>query len=810
MSHLLTFFDEKKQGSPFDAGFPFPLSEPVMLYCYGDSNIAAAGGTTNTPYVEICRGLPPLLEAYSRGRVKFDANNNFGFGGDTTEDLLIWLQGGTPTNTGNYERKPLFIPTDGCVFLEILTNDFRDSAFNYNTSVDRMTAIINIFKENGNFIFVQNVKPLSDENVDSERMEDVLRMRAWIKTKCKNDYMLKEIDGTTAIANSNFTIKSAYDIGDGLHFNAAGREAQMQYAWNIEGLKDFIGFLPFYSPYNNILVNPKLSGSGGTNSASSYTGIVPTGWTVTQFAKDSSGTSVTAECSYEGYYDSDGDFNIYANIPSASGNGQEYIYITQTLSGWAVGDVLDMRALLQTTEAINAFSASILASITRPNGDNIAINYRYGANGYYAHDFIAVNDEMGAYSSSFYVIPSDATAINIRIIVGVQRRTGLMSKINMKLKSLHVGVPNSTLVNPTTDLLIQNISTSIPAGTKKPATPTTITTINPTMTAVFAYGARPASADTAHSPNHYVSKVTLTSTSLTNETYTNTGGSTSILYSFAGVQLPSEWIESVQRVTVSMTGTQGSSSPVLGAIPIPVSKSRSIAYIQNEVGVTCGSTSQVNIDHIVDISTDGASVEVTASPLIGSSSRNVTVTVIQLRRGIIKNKVNGSISIATSSASGTSSLSSLNGGAGVADGNTLVFPRGLIQGGVSSTNASVAYARTHRSGNTITSTRGVADASTSLTTAFTALELYDGYINVQPKEITIASGGTTGTVALTSVDTSRTFLLRTGTTFSASSTSNEDIFKGIIAIDSSTQASFTRTTAHSSTFVVAIQSVSIL
>lgn len=316
----------------------------------------------------------------------------------------------------------------------------------------------------------------------------------------------------------------------------------------------------------------------------------------------------------------------------------------------------------------------------------------------------------------------------------------------------------------------------------------------------LAYGANLSANDTAYGLRDFYFKTSMSTSSLDVVVESATAATANRLISICGVQLPAALIDSIQIVPGTMTNLDGASGAIEFSIPTTVDYSRSVVFSQPFAHQTSSSSNLSYGDLRFDLKPDGTKIQVSASSLlISNTARKFAVPVIQFKSGVIKNLVRTSSTIAALSTSQPYSLASLNGGAGVNTSNTLILPRGVLQGVTGATgNAAFAYPFL-TDGNTVTSKRD-SSASTSTTTldvGFTVIEFNSGYITAQHKEITIASGQTLGTAAITSSADSTSFLLMVGCTYNGATNSEERIMAKI-AKDSSTQLSATRTASTNS------------
>jgi hypothetical protein len=374
---------------------------------------------------------------------------------------------------------------------------------------------------------------------------------------------------------------------------------------------------------------------------------------------------------------------------------------------------------------------------------------------------------------------------------------------------LHKVGTNANVGVTYSNVLYQRATVTLAATQASPTTPTTITSTTTSLTGVFSYGASASTSDAVAAIKDYLTRTTITSTTLTNTRTSSTAAVVNITFAYGLMQFSNRLVESIQTITGTLTTTQGTPTVANLAIPTPVTKSRSVVLFQEETSINVNSNTVANIHHIVDIDAGGNNVTVQASTLLTSITRNFSVQVIQFKSAAVKNKYDYTVTIATGSASGTASLSSLNSGSGVTTSNTILFPRGQVQTGTASSSVNVAFSGTAlTNATTITSTRGGSSGTLGLTIQGTALECNSGYISVQHSSATIASSGTTTSTTITSYNTSKTFLLHCGwysTYTSSASAGEEGIWRITLALPSSTSWSMTRTVADATTVTCPVQ-----
>lgn len=377
---------------------------------------------------------------------------------------------------------------------------------------------------------------------------------------------------------------------------------------------------------------------------------------------------------------------------------------------------------------------------------------------------------------------------------------------------LHKLSPTGTTYS---NALYQGGNVTIATTLASPASPTTLSSsVTTFLTGVFSYGAASASSDASSGVKDYLCKSVLTSTTLSATRTSTPTATVDITFGYGVMQFSTRLVQSIQTITGSLTGTQGTPTPVSLPISTPVDKSRSVVIFQEETSINANSNTVANIHHIVDIDAGGNNVTVQASTLLGSLVRNFSIQVIQFRSAAIKNKLDYTITVATGSASSTASLSSLNGGAGVTTSNTILFPRGQIQTGTASSNVNVAYTATQLTDAlTVTSTRGLSSATLGLSIQGTCLEFNSGYVSVQHSTATIATLTTSITTTITSYNTSKTFLLHCGwysSYTSSTSTGDETIWRVAFTLPSSTSWAMSRVTSNAATVTSSVQIITTL
>jgi len=863
--------------------FPFATGARIPIYCYGDSNMANAGRT----YDENNRGLPTMLEFYSNGRIQFLTANNYGYGGDTSYDLKEYVTGGTPNNEPEL-HPAIVIPTNALVLVGIGTNDLGSAAITFEEFVSNMQTIIAVFKGQGNFILIENIKPRNALTTDTRAQ--LLQMREWITITCAEDSSLYEIDGSIAIAEADWAISSGYSL-DGLHLNNAGRVAQVQQAWYNEGVEAFIGTNTFPTA-NYDIANDNFSTSGGTNSATSFSGFVPTGWRVVDYAKDTSNADIMKQCEWAGEWDGT-DYGLTAALaPSADSDGHEYLYFFQDVTGWSVGETIRLQSKFKVLEATNAYFAGARMQATGGASTTYEAMGAYGSNSFIDSDFIGVHQDYGLAETQDMIIPEGTTNIRIQFTIGVLRRTGLASSISVALNTMQVSrIPLTLAISgtPTADCeagtpytgftpavvggtqpymfsiaagelpegLSLNTSTGAITGTPTvegmyedivlrvtdyfgltddlPAfdmeiqaasgvlfqrqlvqldiasgatAPASAATLSPTFDMAYSlpvsYGAKLAVTTTSYSMRDFYTQAVMATSSLNTSRSTATVGTQICEIYFAGVQLPSSMVDSVQIITGQLTTTQGAGADVEFSIPTAVTKSRSVTFVQPYAHIKGASTNMQNNDVAVDIKSDGTKLLVRRSSLIASATVDFSVAVIQFKAGVINNKQDGMITIGTSQATNTATITS------VTTSNTILFPRGVLQGGVANSAAYYACAYPYLTNSTTVTAKRDATGTTGSTTLdvyFTALELVSGHVSVQHKEI-VMTGASSATVAITSSADATSFLLLNGSSCSATASSEERI-TAKIAKDSSTQLSATRIIS-TNNCTVAVQDIQVL
>ncbi len=346
---------------------------------------------------------------------------------------------------------------------------------------------------------------------------------------------------------------------------------------------------------------------------------------------------------------------------------------------------------------------------------------------------------------------------------------------------------------------------TIASGAASPASAKSLDdTFDMSTSFALGYGLQTTVLDETYTIRDMWHTIAMTSTTLsTTRGNASTSATSNLNYYIAGVQLPLTLVDSVQTKLCTLTGTQGQGAAVGFNLDTSVAKSRSVAFVQSIGGQRSASTSIVNADHRVDISSDGTQVEVTASSLLGSSTRYVNVTVIQFKTGVVRSKQDFSASVSASSATGSATLTS------VTTGNTIVFPRGVLQSVASTSAPDQAFTTMHLASGTSVEVERVSGASTAVLTAYgTALELEAGYVSVQHKKVS-ATGTTTGDVTITSSPADSSFLFITGFNASITSNSNESRYFFKLVKTSDTNVRVTKWTA-TNNVTVSFQVVDVL
>jgi hypothetical protein len=395
---------------------------------------------------------------------------------------------------------------------------------------------------------------------------------------------------------------------------------------------------------------------------------------------------------------------------------------------------------------------------------------------------ITINSSTGAVSGTPTV---DGTFADIVIRV----TDSLGTTANLAPFSLVVAAASTGFVQ-------NNIAITVSAGGTSSSS-ASITTIDTTKSIALSYGLILGGASTTGGLKDFFMPVTLTSTTASGSYNTATSSAASISINLGIVELPVSIVDSVQVVTASLTGTQAAGSVFNVAIPTPVDKSRSFAIFQRETTEASASSNSQNAQHVVDISAAGTNVEILAASILASTNRSFRVQIVQLKTGVLKNKVDFTIAIPAngSSVSNSYSLSSLNSGAGVTDANTIIIPRGEIQtAGAGSNGINIVLSSVGRSGNTVTMTKGTASATIALTTHNTALEFNSGYISVQNTSLSLSTAQTSNTATISSIDTARTFLLINGMHNSAS-TADEARYFAKVNLTNATTLTMSRFTS---------------
>jgi hypothetical protein len=767
--------------------FPFSEGARVPIYCYGDSTTANAGLT----YDKNTRGFPTHLEFYTNGRVKFSTSYNKGYGGDTSTDLLVYLQGGTPANVNrNPDNSPiarptLYIPTNGLCNVNISTNDFGSANIALALQKSNNIAIWDILLAQGNFILVELTKPRVLDS--SDKKTRWLQFRAWVKSYCDAHPMMFWYDGTDQMTDANYNAPEwLLEGADGVHPMGGFQTKRCERDDQLRKLFSFIGILPYPIATYNVLVNPTLQGSGGTKSGDTYnkiSGEIPTGWVITPYAYDhnKNGTTDTkywtydsnlsgGECSWVLSHDGDNNLVITGNIASAAVNGHEWVYLRQAASALQVGDNPVMRVQCRTTEATLADDNSCKMTITNGGTTNTRQAMGgYGSAAFYDTDKISAQDRFGFQETDSETCASDFSSGQAYIIVGIKRLVGQASRVVHKVKraEMDLGVLDSG------SYATQNKTMTIVSGQSAPASAESWSpSVNKRLTMVVGLGNIGTALDSGYSPRDYVSAYTCTASTLAIiRGSASTSAGSSITYNFDGISLPSEVVKSVQHISVVSSGT----TPVSAQI-IPVDADYSLAYWKEEHGVSAAGAHIYQYQGYAELAIDGGSVTFTPSAA-GSGTRTYKIQIIELKPEYVKNLVPYSMTIANSATTATYSLTTLNDGWGVTMANAVLFPRGEMQSGTTTNNADTVFATQvlTQDGSTefsksITAQRGIAAAATSLAEYGTLVEFIDDVINVQHKTVTINSASTTGTVAITS---STGHLLPTGKRSAYAGSGNE-------------------------------------
>lgn len=162
---------------------------------------------------------------------------------------------------------------------------------------------------------------------------------------------------------------------------------------------------------------------------------------------------------------------------------------------------------------------------------------------------------------------------------------------------------------------------------------------------------------------------------------------------------------------------------------------------------------------------------VTATRGAGTNTLVVYGTVVEFDASVITSLEQNTVTIAAGTTSGTTTL-----GTTIADtSKAVLFYHGNETAGTLTTNAASTSqcALDLTNSTTVTAVRDTSDANRSVTASFTVIEFDSSFISsVEKRSVTLTSANTSDTDTITSVDTSRSFLVWNGFTSNNNTSSN--------------------------------------